>query len=267
MTTILKITEDDFDAGIDVAVALMKTGGILVYPTDTVYGIGGEATSDDVVRRIHQIKGVTDKRPMSVMVSDFGMIEYFCETGVWEDMILGKYLPGPYTFVLKRSRRYIAASPSEKLGVRIPESAFCQALTYSMLNVAGSDLSGNSGFDGGAIFGNGFSGNTTVNVHTTTIAGNSGQEAGGIYSQGGGGQTELEGFHESKDLIAAGADARAHEDHRDVRVVAERAAVRRHRVRHHPVRLGNELNIRAALLVEPVEHALSRPVGRNRAAL
>jgi predicted outer membrane repeat protein len=57
------------------------------------------------------------------------------------------------------------------------------------LNVAGSDLSGNSGFDGGAIFSNGFSGNATVNVDATTIADNSGQEAGGIYSQGGGGQT------------------------------------------------------------------------------
>jgi len=56
------------------------------------------------------------------------------------------------------------------------------------LNVAGSNLSGNSGFDGGAIFSNGFSGNATVNVDATTIAGNSGQEAGGIYSQGGGGQ-------------------------------------------------------------------------------
>ncbi len=128
MTTVLKITEDDFEAEIDVAVALLKSGGVLVYPTDTVYGIGGDATSDEAVRRVHQIKGITDFRPMSVMVSDFGMIDYYCETGVWEDMILSKYLPGPYTFVLKRSRRYIAASQTEKLGIRIPESPFCQEL-------------------------------------------------------------------------------------------------------------------------------------------
>jgi L-threonylcarbamoyladenylate synthase len=128
MTTILKIKEDDFEAAVDVAVALLKSGGMLVYPTDTVYGIGGDATSDEVVRSVHGIKGISDQRPMSVMVADFGMIDYYCETGVWEDIILGKYLPGPYTFVLKKGRRYIAASAGDKLGVRIPDSAFCQAL-------------------------------------------------------------------------------------------------------------------------------------------
>jgi L-threonylcarbamoyladenylate synthase len=129
MTTTLKITEDDFDSGVDVALALLKSGGVLVYPTDTVYGIGGDATSEEVVKEVHRVKGSERSKPLSVMVSDFGMIDYYCDTGVWEDMILDKYLPGPYTFVLKKSeKRYMPASPSERLGVRIPDSAFCQAL-------------------------------------------------------------------------------------------------------------------------------------------
>jgi L-threonylcarbamoyladenylate synthase len=126
MTTI-KISEDDFESAVDVANAELKSGRIIVYPTDTVYGIGGDATSEAVVRRIHEIKGIRDKRPMSVMMSDLNMIEYYCETGIWEDIILKKYLPGPYTFVL-RKRQYIPASETEKLGVRIPDNAFCQAL-------------------------------------------------------------------------------------------------------------------------------------------
>ncbi len=127
MTTILKITEDDFDAEVDVAVALLRSGGVLVYPTDTVYGVGGDATSDDVVKAIHALKGSDPSKPLSVMVSDLTMAGYYCETGVWEDIILGKYLPGPYTFVLRKTR-YIAASPTDKLGIRIPDSAFCQEL-------------------------------------------------------------------------------------------------------------------------------------------
>ncbi len=126
MTTI-RITEDDYDSAVDVASALLKSGGAMVYPTDTVYGIGADATSEEAVGKVRKAKGIGGEKPLSVMVSDFGMIDYYCETGVWEDMILRKYLPGPYTFILKKSR-YLAASESDTLGIRIPASPFCQAL-------------------------------------------------------------------------------------------------------------------------------------------
>jgi L-threonylcarbamoyladenylate synthase len=125
--TIIKIAEDDYESAIDVANAELGSGGIIVYPTDTVYGLGGDATSEEAVRKILGIKGIKGRRPLSVMMSDFNMIEYYCETGIWEDIILRKYLPGPYTFVLKK-REYIAATQTDKLGVRIPDNAFCQAL-------------------------------------------------------------------------------------------------------------------------------------------
>lgn len=127
MATILKITEDDYESAVDVAHAMLHAGGLVVYPTDTVYGIGADATSAEAVEKIHKVKGISDKRPMSVLVSDFGMIDYYCETGIWEDMILRKYLPGPYTFILRRARP-IAASDTEKLGVRLPDSDFCRAM-------------------------------------------------------------------------------------------------------------------------------------------
>jgi len=125
--TVLKITEDDFEAAVDIAAALLKNGGTVVHPTDTVYGIGADAASDEAVEKVLKIKGIKGRKPLSVMVSDLGMIDYFCETGVWEDVILGKYLPGPYTFILKKSRE-LPASLTDRLGVRIPDSQFCQAL-------------------------------------------------------------------------------------------------------------------------------------------
>lgn len=128
MTTI-KITDVDYESAVDVVHALLHSKGTMVYPTDTVYGIGGDATSEEVVKKIHGIKGTGEKKPMSVMMADFGMIDYYCETGVWEDMILSRYLPGPYTFILKKNeRRYLPASEGDTLGVRIPDSPFCQAL-------------------------------------------------------------------------------------------------------------------------------------------
>jgi len=127
MTTILSITEDDFDSAVDIARPILRSGGIIIYPTDTVYGIGGDATSDDVVKKISKIKGTSPDKPLSVMVGDFGTIDYYCDTGLWEDIILKKYLPGPYTFLLKR-RRPLAASKTGKLGIRLPDSMFCQLL-------------------------------------------------------------------------------------------------------------------------------------------
>lgn len=127
MATVLKVSGDDFEGAMDVLDPLVHSGGLFVYPTDTVYGIGGKADSADVVRRINAIKGSAQSKPLSVMVSDFGMIDEYCDTGIWEDMILKRYLPGPYTFILKL-RRPIAASGTDRLGVRMPDSAFCRAL-------------------------------------------------------------------------------------------------------------------------------------------
>lgn len=127
MTTILKITEEDFEDAVDIAAATMKSGGIVVYPTDTVYGIGGDATSEEVVKKVHKIKGSDPKKPISVMMADFGMIDYYCDTWLWEDMVLSRYLPGPYTFILKKKRE-LPASPTKKLGIRMPYSEFCMAL-------------------------------------------------------------------------------------------------------------------------------------------
>jgi tRNA threonylcarbamoyl adenosine modification protein (Sua5/YciO/YrdC/YwlC family) len=127
MTTVLKITDDDFDSALDAAYGVLKSGGVIIYPTDTVYGIGGDADSEDAVKKIHEIKKSDPEKPLSVMVGDYGTIDYYCETGIWEDIIVKKYLPGPYTFILKRHRP-LAASKNEKLGVRLPDNLFCQYL-------------------------------------------------------------------------------------------------------------------------------------------
>jgi tRNA threonylcarbamoyl adenosine modification protein (Sua5/YciO/YrdC/YwlC family) len=149
MTTVIRITEEDFESAIDIARPILQSGGIIIYPTDTVYGIGCDATNEEAVKKIHKIKGIPEERPMSVMVSDFGMIEYYCATGLWEDLILKRYLPGPYTFVLNKSRP-LPASQTDKLGIRLPDSVFCQALCQKFgrpivstsANTTGKDASG-----------------------------------------------------------------------------------------------------------------------------
>jgi L-threonylcarbamoyladenylate synthase len=128
MVSILKIADDDdLQNAVDTANAYLRSGGVIVYPTDTVYGIGCDANSREALAKVHKIKRIAKEKPFSVMMSDIAMIEGYCDIGPGEEMILSKYLPGPYTFLLK-SKGLCPASNNEKLGVRIPDSRICQAL-------------------------------------------------------------------------------------------------------------------------------------------
>jgi L-threonylcarbamoyladenylate synthase len=128
MVSILKINEDDFEDALDATIAHLAGGGVIIYPTDTVYGIGCDANSRSALENIRRMKKIEPAKPFSVMMADRDMISEYCEIGPWAEPILDKYLPGPYTFLLK-DKGLCAAAGNGKLGVRIPDSAFCQALS------------------------------------------------------------------------------------------------------------------------------------------
>lgn len=146
MVTVLKITDEDFDSALDAAYGVLKNGGVIIYPTDTAYGIGCDADNEEAVKRVHEIKKSDPEKSLSVMVGDFATVDFYCESGIWEDIILKRYLPGPFTFILKRYRP-LAASRNEKLGIRIPDNLFCQYLAQKFgrpivttsANVSGED--------------------------------------------------------------------------------------------------------------------------------
>jgi len=128
MVEIISISLYDFRQALDKAAKVVLAEGVLVYPTDTLYGLGGNAFSETVVSRIHQIKGNEIGKPMSAIMSDLSMIERYCEVDPWQRSVLKKNLPGPFTFLLK-SRIRMPISSNEKLGVRIPDSSFAYQLS------------------------------------------------------------------------------------------------------------------------------------------
>lgn len=107
---------------------VIENKGVIIYPTDTVYGIGGDATDPELVQKIRDIKNMEKGKPVSVVMSDLKMIEEYCEIGIWEEVILKKYLPGPYTFILKL-HRVLPVTSDLTIGVRIPEHNFCHQLS------------------------------------------------------------------------------------------------------------------------------------------
>lgn len=100
----------------------IKHGAIFIYPTDTIYGIGCDATNEESVKRIRDIKG-KDVKPMSVIAPSKEWIKENC---IVDDELLEKYLPGPYTLILRKKNSDFLqhVANCETIGVRIPDSEF-----------------------------------------------------------------------------------------------------------------------------------------------
>lgn len=101
---------------------VISQGGIIVYPTDTVYGIGCDATNQEAVKHVRNAKQRPDK-PMSVIApSQEWMTEYFHVDDAVEDAL--ENLPGPYTYILRVKQRVVAdnvAPGRDSLGIRRPD--------------------------------------------------------------------------------------------------------------------------------------------------
>jgi len=128
MVEIIKFERGGVDRVLYRAKNAVLDGKIIIYPTDTVYGIGGDALNSGIVKKVREIKGLEENKPLSVMMSDLKMIEEYCEIGLWEEMILKKYLPGPFTFIL-RKKTGLPVSQDDTVGVRVPEFEFCNRLS------------------------------------------------------------------------------------------------------------------------------------------
>lgn len=128
MVEILKYIRGDVEKVLHRAKEAVLDKKIIIYPTDTLYGIGGDALDQDVVDKVREIKGMGKDKPLSVMMADLDMIEEYCECGIWEEMILKRYLPGPFTFILK-AKKTLPVMIDDTIGIRVPEVELCNRLS------------------------------------------------------------------------------------------------------------------------------------------
>jgi len=104
------------------AVQVLRRDGIIVYPTDTVYGLGGDAFSDDAVLRVYEAKMRPPGKPISIAVSDTEMLCAIAGVDDFSLDFIGRFLPGPVTVILE-SRSCIPdliTGGTGRVGVRIP---------------------------------------------------------------------------------------------------------------------------------------------------
>jgi L-threonylcarbamoyladenylate synthase len=107
-----------------IAVDVLTNGGIVAFPTETVYGLGGNAYDDTVVSKIFQCKGRPEIKPLSVCYSSLEMASVDVEFDDRAVILAKKFFPGPLTIVLKRklSSRLsrLCSAGLETVGVRVP---------------------------------------------------------------------------------------------------------------------------------------------------
>ena len=125
-----KLPLSDHDTAFEAALAAITAGGIVIYPTDTLYGMGCDAANAAAVEKLRALKQRDSKKPLSIIVSDFPMLLQYCGVSQAQEEIMHKLLPGPYTFILPL-KQHMPVSETLEVGVRVPEHAFMRAVSKS----------------------------------------------------------------------------------------------------------------------------------------
>ena len=142
---ILKTNIDDFDEKIiSQAINVLADGGIVLYPTDTVYGLGANIFDSKAVKRVFQIKQRSLLKPLSILVSDVNAIDLVARVPLKQKEVINNYLPGPYTFILNR-RKIVprtVTSGSALVGVRVPDNEIaCRLASIFPITTTSANLS------------------------------------------------------------------------------------------------------------------------------
>ncbi len=138
MAQFIKIYENNPNEGaIKKVVEVLKNGGLVIYPTDTVYGLGCDITNTKALERIAKIKGVKlEKANFSFICSDLSHIsDYIKQIDTSTFKILKRALPGPYTFILPGNNNLPKEFKKKTtVGIRVPDNAIALEMVRQLGN-------------------------------------------------------------------------------------------------------------------------------------
>lgn len=117
-------------------VAVMQDGGLVIYPTDTVYAIGCDALNVRAVEKICRMKGVNpQKSDLSIICSDLSNLSEYAKVNNAAFKLMKKNLPGPFTFILPTSSELPKIYKNRKeVGIRVPDNAIVRTLVKELGN-------------------------------------------------------------------------------------------------------------------------------------
>jgi tRNA threonylcarbamoyl adenosine modification protein (Sua5/YciO/YrdC/YwlC family) len=105
------------------ALAVLERGGLIAYPTDTVYGLGCDLMNKQAVERLYVVKNMQKNKSLAFICHDLSDIAKYAVVDNWAYRILKHFLPGPYTFILPATREVpkMVLSKQKTVGIRVPD--------------------------------------------------------------------------------------------------------------------------------------------------
>ncbi|HVX90719.1 MAG TPA: L-threonylcarbamoyladenylate synthase [Candidatus Paceibacterota bacterium] len=144
---ILKVEQVGVDTAAARAAAVIAAGGVVIYPTDTLYGIGVNALDRSALKRMRSLKMRDEKKPVSIMVPSVAAISWHADLTPVAGELAHRFLPGKLTLVVPAKEHLPKeVTLNDAIGVRVPDDAFSQTLaamseypiTATSANMAGA---------------------------------------------------------------------------------------------------------------------------------
>lgn len=132
---IVKIIEDNINMRhIEVVADVLRDGGIIVYPTDTVYAIGCDALNNQAIERICSLKAMKSaKTNLSIICSDISEVAQYAKFDNTQFRLMKNNLPGPFTFIFPAMSKLPKAFKGRRtVGIRIPENKIATAIEQEL---------------------------------------------------------------------------------------------------------------------------------------
>jgi len=116
------------------AVDVLEKGGLIAYPTDTVYGLGCDLMNKNAIERLYQVKGMQKNNNLAFICHDLSNITKYAVVDNSAYRMLRHYLPGPYCFILQATREVpkIVLAKQKTVGIRVPDHPVIIALTLAL---------------------------------------------------------------------------------------------------------------------------------------
>ena len=116
------------------AVEVLRAGGVIIYPTDTFYGIGCDLFNKKAIERIYQIKRRPKTKPFSFICADLKDIAQYAIVSNYAYKTMRRFLPGPYTFILKGTKQVprMMLSNRNTVGIRVPDDLIALNLVAAL---------------------------------------------------------------------------------------------------------------------------------------
>ena len=128
---------------LSMAALRLKDGGLVAFPTETVYGLGVDAENEDAVARMYKAKGRPNHHPVIVHISDYDFVSYWAEEiPEYAISLMRKFWPGPMTLILKRSHKAkdFITGGQEFVGLRVPSNVIALELLREFERLGGRGI-------------------------------------------------------------------------------------------------------------------------------